>query len=108
MDNKPLCGKLRREFSIQGVILLAYYMLMNVCVSLVAAVDAIVYALSMEEPSVDVILVRVAGNGWGYIATCVLGGIILLLWKKKDFCSFLRSRSRSTNIFSRPLASSPV
>lgn len=86
MDNKPLCGKLRREFSIQGVVLLAYYMLMNVCVSLVAAVDAIVYALSMEEPSVDVILERVAGNGWGYIATCVLGGIILLLWKKKDFC----------------------
>ena len=86
MDNKPLCGKLRREFSIQGVVLLAYYMLMNVCVSLVAAVDAIVYALSMEEPSMDVILERVAGNGWGYIATCVLGGIILLLWKKKDFC----------------------
>jgi membrane protease YdiL (CAAX protease family) len=25
-------------------------------------------------------------NGWGYIATCILGGIILLLWKKKDFC----------------------
>ena len=85
MVSKALYGELRGEFSKQGVILLAYYTMMNVCVGVVAAVDAFVYALS-SGVSLNDILERLMSNGWGYIVTCILGGIILLLWKKKDFC----------------------
>jgi membrane protease YdiL (CAAX protease family) len=29
---------------------------------------------------------QLLGNGWGYLLACLAGGILLLLWKKKDFC----------------------
>lgn len=86
MEAKALRTRLRKAFSRQGIILLIYYGMMNFCVALVAAVDAVIFALSSGTPSMDAVLERVAGNGWGYIVTCVLGGIALLLWKKKEFC----------------------
>jgi membrane protease YdiL (CAAX protease family) len=91
-EKKAVCKKLRRYMGTTGWALLVYFLIMNVAVSAAAMIDAFIisfdYAMSggssgqMEAELAE----RLAGNGWGYIAACILGGMILLLWKKKDFC----------------------
>lgn len=86
MENKALRSRLRSEFGKQGLALLVYYGIMNACVTAAAVVDAIVYALASDSVSMDTILERITGNGWGYILSCLIGGVILLAWKRTEFC----------------------
>lgn len=93
MDSKTVISDLRRKFSINGWWVLLYYAIMNLSVSIVAAVDAAIIGLqyawnpdSFQADPEQVILDRMTGNGWGYLLACIVVGIVLLLGKKQDFC----------------------
>ncbi len=92
-ENQLICRQLRQEFSKSGWALLAYYGIMNVSVSMIAAlsvmlisvravVDPNMAPLEFEQLLADAIM----GNGWGYILAIAVGGVLMLLWKKKEFC----------------------
>lgn len=93
MYEKAVCSHLRREFSKSGWALLIYYGIMNAAVILVLMVDAVILAVQMTlagQNSFETILEGIAAsalsNGWGYILAMAVGGWIMLLWKKKEFC----------------------
>ena len=92
MDHRILMNDLRRCFGQNGWILLVYYLIMNLAVMLAVFVDEmILYIQYLLDPSnftqdlESLILERAAGNGWGYLLACVVGGTILLCWKKPIF-----------------------
>lgn len=95
MDKKQLCAGLRREFNKTGFALLIYYAIMNVSVTAVAAVDIVgAYLTEIFSGNCDFlfgaipesVLEEVLGNGWGYIFATLIGAVVLLFWKKKQFC----------------------
>lgn len=93
MDRKAVISDLRRQFSMNGWWVLLYYVIMSISVSAAAVVDAVVigltYALKPDAFSGDpmqVVMDRMAGNGWGYLFACLVVGVVLLIWKKPDFC----------------------
>jgi len=93
MDSKSVVCDLRRKFSLNGWILLIYYGIMNVSVLIAIILDALVlwfrYLLNPEFTQsglIQSILSRSPENGWGYLLACVIGGIILIMWRKTDFC----------------------
>lgn len=95
MNERHICAGLRRELSKTGYALLIYYAIMNVSVSAVAAVDALVLITSeflggnmdiLTNGKMDSLLNNVFSNGWGYILASLIGAVALLLWKKKQFC----------------------
>jgi len=90
-ENQQICKALRREFSKSGWVLLIYHGIMNVAVSVVAFISAfaVIFGAAfdpemtgMEQMLVDVIL----GNGWGYLIAIIIGGVLMLVWKKREFC----------------------
>jgi membrane protease YdiL (CAAX protease family) len=94
MDKERLI-LLRREMNQPGIVLIIYQMLMAVCYTASLTVDAVIYII-VESSQIgidaamylltDHILEATAANAWGYLLTCVMGGVILLVWKKKEFC----------------------
>lgn len=93
MNSKVVIQDLRRKFSVCGWAVLIYFIIMNIVVSLAVFVDALVllfryYITHGQFPAdwVQQMMERSAGNGWGYLLACVIYGIVLLLWKKRDFC----------------------
>lgn len=92
MENKTVIYDLRRSFSFNGWILLIYYGIMSVSVLAAAAFEVLFFdSQSLFESSatwadfVQLILNKSQNNGWGYLLTCLAGGIILLIWKKPAF-----------------------
>ena len=92
-EKKVICKRLRKEFGTNGWALLIYYGIMNAAVMLVSILDGLVYAMQlMLDPNADPsyleaeLAQRLLENGWGYVLATVVGAVILLLWKKKDFC----------------------
>ena len=92
MDQNTFINDLRRRFGQNGWILLVYYLIMNLAVMLAVFVDEMIlyiqYLLNPNAFTQDIetlFLERAAGNGWGYLLACIVGGIILLCWKKPDF-----------------------
>lgn len=92
MDERLAKKQLRNAFSKQGWVLLIYNILMSTLVSSVMVFDVLVrgivqgFDVFLDEKSLEKLLMEAASNGWGYILSCILGGILLLVWKKKDFC----------------------
>lgn len=82
---------LRSLCNTAGLSCLAYYGIMNAAVMIALTVDAIVYVaqnlqtLDMNE-LINHIMSADLSNGWGYLLATLTGGLILWLWKKKDFC----------------------
>jgi len=88
MYKKEVCRRLRHTFSTSGWVLLLYYGIMNAAVSAVSFVITLVEILSLPEDTenIDSVIYAAADSGWGYIITIAVGFLLLLLWKKKDFC----------------------
>ena len=95
MNEKQICDRLRPEFGKVGLALLSYYGIMNVAVALVCMIHAFVlifpYLLTdpellESETSIESILDSVINNGWGYLLATLIGAVLLLVWKRKQFC----------------------
>ncbi len=95
MNEKEICSRLRPVFGSTGLALLIYYGIMNVCVVLamfVQAIASIVLTLlqnpdaMLSDETLENLLDSLMSNGWGYLIATLLGAVLLLAWKKKDFC----------------------
>lgn len=86
MDEKLMQKKLRRYMGRSGWVLLIYYLLMNVAVTLSLLVDAIGKAIAGQLDLMEDLGESLLGNAWGYILASVIGLLILFLWKKRQFC----------------------
>lgn len=90
-----------------GLIVLAYYGIMNVGVMVVMLVDMIVYLLgNMDSWSVQSLVEHmmqfVASNGWGYLLAVAVGALIALLWKGFPFWKnevFAREKKMTPGVF---------
>ena len=89
MDKITIQGDLRRHFGHSGLTVLVYYFILNATVTVALLAEGFVYFINqLLNPNVDYgdITDRLMGNGWGYLLACIIGGIILLCWKKPRFC----------------------
>ena len=93
MNINTVIYDLRHQFDKNGWIMLVYYLIMNVSVTVAVFVDELLlwvqYLLKPDSITGEIeqiILDRAARNGWGYLLACLMGGIILLFWKKPGFC----------------------
>ena len=93
MNEKAVCSRLRGEFSRSGWVLLLYYGIMNVAVTLVLAIDIVVRMVSISfsgeeisESQLESLVEAAASNGWGYLIAMAVGGLLMFLWKKREFC----------------------
>ncbi len=86
MDEKLIRKQLRGQMNINGWVLLIYYALMNVMVTMLFVIEAVVYAIRGGELSEEQLNQMLVSNGWGYLIAVFMGGVFLLLWKKKQFC----------------------
>ncbi len=92
-EQQAACRQLRRDFSKSGWALLIYYGVMNASVFAVAVIGVFVLMLraafgsSLAPVQLEEMLVQsILSNGWGYLLAIVIGGALMLLWKKKEFC----------------------
>lgn len=85
MDSKPLARGLRHSFGMNGWMLLIYYGVMNISVFIAIILDVLILRPNTNGAGQSA-LERAAGNGWGYLIACILGGILLLIWKKPKYC----------------------
>jgi len=89
MDERQIKGQLRREMGKSGWVLLIYYLLMNTAVSLAGVIQFVAAAMVEGVENIlfeDMIFDALLDNGWGYLVTIVIGAVLMLLWKKKEFC----------------------
>lgn len=94
MNETAICKTLRHEFDKPAIAVLVYCGIMNVTVSLVAALDILAglfsYILSgnriQPEMLAEQLTDQLLNNGWGYILAVVIGAVMLVIWKKKNFC----------------------
>lgn len=89
MDERKIKAHLRREMSKTGWVLLIYHFLMSAIVSMVGVVQFLFdfIAGGAEELMIDDLIAdALLENGWGYLIAILIGGFLMLLWKKKEFC----------------------
>lgn len=95
MNDKQICTQLRGKFGTVGLALLVYYGIMNAAVILVCSIHALflLIPLLLSDPEallsdslMETVLDSVLSNGWGYLVATAIGAVILLFWKKKQFC----------------------
>lgn len=90
MDEKMIKKGLRREYGKSGAALLIYYALMNVAVLLVCVLDTLTKAVIMgngtEDEIYNALYDSLSGNAWGYIVAILIGWLLMLVWKKPNFC----------------------
>ena len=101
MKRKEVFRLLRPRFTRLGLILLAYYGIMNAAVGLVFGLDILglildgVFSNGLGNLSVEEQVTSLVANGWGYILATCIGFLILLVWKKGDYCfRFLWKREK--------------
>lgn len=96
MDERLICKDLRKRFGQLSWVLLIYYGIMNVLVSIVDIVDVVLRsvnaAVRLGATMVPEMLMQIASqtlaqNGWGYLLTVLVGLVILWLWKGRTFCT---------------------
>lgn len=88
MDERIQRKYLRRKLGQPGWALLIYYGIMNLAVTAVFIMDAII-RISQKGISDSVlsdIMEALSGNAWGYFLAAGIGLIIMLMWKGKGFC----------------------
>lgn len=88
MDEKQIRRARRRDIGSYGWALVIYYILMNVCVIASVFADMLIRSVGMALSGDLTGLVEldpdaVMGNGWGYIAACLLGILLIRIWKGK-------------------------
>lgn len=95
MNDQLICAQLRPKFGAVGLALLVYYGIMNAAVMLISVVQAVVSLLPflltdpdaiLSDAVMDSVLNSVVNNGWGYLLATLIGAVVLLLWKNKQFC----------------------
>lgn len=92
-EKKLICQRLRKEFSKSGWALLLYYGIMNAAVAAVAFVSVLVVTVRAAfDPNMpqwllgEQLLELILGNGWGYLLAIVIGTVLMVIWKKREFC----------------------
>lgn len=90
MDDKQIRKGLRINIGSYGWALVIYFGLMTACVNAAVMVDMIFRMMAGFAAggfSGEALLDEAAilGNGWGYLAACVLAVGLIRLWKGKDF-----------------------
>ncbi len=90
MNEKQIKKQLRRTYSKTGVALLVYYILMNVAVMAVCAIEVVTKVFfqgnGTEEEVYAALSESLMNNGWGYLIAILLGWLLAIAWKKADFC----------------------
>lgn len=86
MNEREICSRLRQQFSTSGWVLLIYYGIMNIAVMAVSFGIAFISAIRAGEGEMDSVLSNIADSGMGYIIAIAVGSLLLVLWKKKEFC----------------------
>jgi len=93
MNENLIKKDLRRKLGQNSWIVLVYYFILNAAVTAAILIDGIIFLLqsllSSPQTGMDfenVLSDRMLNNAWGYLAACLIGGLILLIWKKPDFC----------------------
>lgn len=89
MEEKLERQQLRQNFSPLGWALLFYLLVLNACVALASVIELIFITLRQsagEGISPEEVTVLVLNNGWGYLATIVIGLVCLWIWQGKEFC----------------------
>lgn len=76
MDKRQRTRLFRRTFSPLGWAMVAYYLMLNLCVFGVMLVDELIFITPPEQLS---------ENAWGYLLAITIGIGILISWKGKDF-----------------------
>ena len=88
MTEKQIDKWLRHRFSAVGWVLVVYYVLMNVLVSLAAVLDVAkqtLWAFVVGDYNGMVDMDAIMGNAWGYIFAVGVGVVILYAWKGPDY-----------------------
>lgn len=90
MEEKQMRRSIRRDIGSYGWALLVYYILMNLCITVFVCLDMLIRSVEMAFSGdltgvVEMDPDMVAGNGWGYIAACLLGVLLIRLWKGGAF-----------------------
>ena len=86
MNEASICRRLRKEFDKTGFTLLVYYGIMSAVVSAVMVIQMVALMFLSPDMTDAERTQALMGNGWGYILTLLIGSVILLLWKKREFC----------------------
>lgn len=86
MDEKRMCRRLRHEINKVGITMLIYYSIMSTVVAAVMLVQMLYLMLSQPDISEEALSSAIISNGWGYMLTIAIGVLIMLLWKKREFC----------------------
>lgn len=93
MNEKTVCSRLRKEFSLSGWVLLLYYGIMNLAVTVVLAADVLVQVMvqtlsekQMDDAFIGQVIDKAVSNGWGYLIATAVGALLLYVWKKREFC----------------------
>lgn len=86
MNEVSVCKRLRKEFDKTGFTLLVYYGIMSAIVSVVMVMQMLCLMIISPDMPEETLTQTLMGNGWGYVLTTTIGAVILLLWKKKEFC----------------------
>ncbi len=88
-EMKQMKRQLRKKLSVAGWVLLVYYLIMNVAVSLWMVAEmfgAILSSLARGDfAGIGDAALAAADSGWGYFLAAAVGFVILLLWKKPSY-----------------------
>lgn len=89
MEEKNLRKQIRRSFNPVGWTLVIYYIIMNITVTAVVAVDTAIREIQAivngNYSVIDTAMDAVMNNAWGYLMAGAIGLIVLLCWKGTDF-----------------------
>lgn len=88
MTDKQINRWLRRRFSPIGWLLLVYYVLMTLFISLTMTMDAVkqsLWAFAAGDYSGKLDWNQLYSNGWGYIAAALTGIAVLHAWKGNTY-----------------------
>ena len=90
MEEKQLRRGIRRNIGSYGWALVIYYILMNLCVMAAVFGEMLFRSLQMASSGnltgiVELDPETVMGNGWGYIVACLLGVLMIRIWKGGTF-----------------------
>ncbi len=107
MEVKQKVKALRGNMNPTGLIVLAYYGIMNVGVTVVMLLDLIVYLLCnihtwTLETLTEYIMQFATSNGWGYLLAIAAGALIVFLWRGFLFWKnevFAREKKMTPGIF---------
>lgn len=86
MDDRLIRKQLRNQMNMNGWVMLLYYALMNVMVTAMFVSQIFAYAMNGVELTEEQMNGLLLSNGWGYVIASITGFVLLLLWKKKQFC----------------------